>query len=293
MFIFVSLLIFTFIVTPLYGVSMPEALSVAEVLDSACLLVWEPLPSSETDEYIIYTNKNRNLKFNEFTRTKKNEFKVTGLENGKKVYFTISTIKNGEKSEMSNIVSVIPEDLTPPMPPVALRSYSGKRFVKLTWKPSKEKDFLHYTIYRRTINSKKMRLLEEDTGIIQNKFIDNNLRSGILYIYGVTATDRTGNESEISKTIEGHTKFVPNITFKYDTFKKKLNGYCYNPNDRSVYQCNSHSDDIKKWSMWRRTIFHFPNQQSVLHEVIFPLTLYGVVFILWLFWIQKFSKYAS
>jgi exosortase family protein XrtF len=40
-------------------------------------------------------------------------------------------------------------------------------------------------------------------------------------------------------------------------------------------------------------IFHFPNQQSVLHEVIFPLTLYGVVFILWLFWIQKFSKYAS
>jgi exosortase family protein XrtF len=40
-------------------------------------------------------------------------------------------------------------------------------------------------------------------------------------------------------------------------------------------------------------IFHFPNQQSVLHEVVFPLTIYGVVFILWLFWIRKFSKYAS
>jgi exosortase family protein XrtF len=40
-------------------------------------------------------------------------------------------------------------------------------------------------------------------------------------------------------------------------------------------------------------IFHFPNQESMLHKVIFPLSIYGVVFILWLFWIQKFSKYAS
>ena len=39
-------------------------------------------------------------------------------------------------------------------------------------------------------------------------------------------------------------------------------------------------------------IFHFPNQESILHEVFFPLSIYGVVFILWLFWIRKFSKYA-
>ena len=40
-------------------------------------------------------------------------------------------------------------------------------------------------------------------------------------------------------------------------------------------------------------IFHFPNQESVLHEVVFPLFIYGVVFILWLIWVRNFSKYAS
>jgi len=40
-------------------------------------------------------------------------------------------------------------------------------------------------------------------------------------------------------------------------------------------------------------IFHFPNQESLLHEVVFPLSIYGVVFILWLYWVRKFSKYAS
>ena len=39
-------------------------------------------------------------------------------------------------------------------------------------------------------------------------------------------------------------------------------------------------------------IFHFPNQESTLHEVVFPLSLYGVVVILWLFWVQNFSRYA-
>ena len=40
-------------------------------------------------------------------------------------------------------------------------------------------------------------------------------------------------------------------------------------------------------------IFYFPDQESFLHGVIFPLSIYGVVFILWLIWIRKFSKYAS
>lgn len=40
-------------------------------------------------------------------------------------------------------------------------------------------------------------------------------------------------------------------------------------------------------------IFYFPKQESLLHEVLFPLYIYGVVFILWLIWVRKFSRYAS
>ncbi len=40
-------------------------------------------------------------------------------------------------------------------------------------------------------------------------------------------------------------------------------------------------------------IFYYPKQESFLHEVLFPLYIYGVVFILWLIWVRKFSRYAS
>lgn len=40
-------------------------------------------------------------------------------------------------------------------------------------------------------------------------------------------------------------------------------------------------------------IFYFPEQESFFHGVVFPLYIYGVVFILWLIWVNKFSKYAS
>ncbi|MFV8376730.1 exosortase family protein XrtF [Flavobacterium sp. LB1P71] len=40
-------------------------------------------------------------------------------------------------------------------------------------------------------------------------------------------------------------------------------------------------------------MFNFPNQKQFLHGVLFPLFIYGVVFILWLIWVNKFSRYAS
>ena len=40
-------------------------------------------------------------------------------------------------------------------------------------------------------------------------------------------------------------------------------------------------------------IFYFPKQEPLLHGVVFPLYIYGIVFLLWLIWVRKFSKYAS
>jgi exosortase family protein XrtF len=40
-------------------------------------------------------------------------------------------------------------------------------------------------------------------------------------------------------------------------------------------------------------MYHFPEQEHVLHGVVFPLFIYGVVFMLWLIWIRKFSLYAK
>ena len=40
-------------------------------------------------------------------------------------------------------------------------------------------------------------------------------------------------------------------------------------------------------------IYCFPKQEPFLHGVLFPLYIYGVVFILWLIWVGNFSRYAS
>jgi len=40
-------------------------------------------------------------------------------------------------------------------------------------------------------------------------------------------------------------------------------------------------------------MYYFPEQEHLLHGVVFPLFIYGVVFILWIIWVNKFSKYAT
>jgi exosortase family protein XrtF len=40
-------------------------------------------------------------------------------------------------------------------------------------------------------------------------------------------------------------------------------------------------------------LYHFPEYEEMLHGVIFPLFIYGVVFILWVIWVNKFSLYAA
>lgn len=40
-------------------------------------------------------------------------------------------------------------------------------------------------------------------------------------------------------------------------------------------------------------MYYYPEQQHFMHGVLFPLVIYGVVFILWIIWVNKFSEYAK
>lgn len=37
-------------------------------------------------------------------------------------------------------------------------------------------------------------------------------------------------------------------------------------------------------------LYHYPWRRDILHTVIFPLIIYGMVFLLWMVWIQHFTK---
>ena len=38
-------------------------------------------------------------------------------------------------------------------------------------------------------------------------------------------------------------------------------------------------------------LYHYPWRREILHTVIFPLIIYGLVFLLWMFWVSRFSKF--
>ena len=39
--------------------------------------------------------------------------------------------------------------------------------------------------------------------------------------------------------------------------------------------------------------YYYPDYKEFLHGTVFPLFIYGVVFVLWVVWVTKFSKYAK
>jgi exosortase family protein XrtF len=40
-------------------------------------------------------------------------------------------------------------------------------------------------------------------------------------------------------------------------------------------------------------LYKYPNQQMVLHNLIFPAIIYGTTFLLWVVWVQKFSYHKK
>jgi len=39
-------------------------------------------------------------------------------------------------------------------------------------------------------------------------------------------------------------------------------------------------------------LYSFPEYEHFLHGVVFPLVIYGVVFLLWVIWVNNYSSYA-
>ena len=37
-------------------------------------------------------------------------------------------------------------------------------------------------------------------------------------------------------------------------------------------------------------LYKFPEYEKILHDVVFPLIIYGLTFLLWILWVRKFSK---
>lgn len=54
-----------------------------------------------------------------------------------------------------------------------------------------------------------------------------------------------------------------------------------------------HVFNILRIALLCMAVYHFHDLQEILHSVIFPLFIYGIVFLLWIIWVNKFSYYAK
>jgi exosortase family protein XrtF len=54
-----------------------------------------------------------------------------------------------------------------------------------------------------------------------------------------------------------------------------------------------HIMNIARIALLNVATYHFKTYEVLLHDIVFPLFIYGVVFVLWVVWVNKFSVYAK
>jgi exosortase family protein XrtF len=54
-----------------------------------------------------------------------------------------------------------------------------------------------------------------------------------------------------------------------------------------------HVLNITRIALLMVAFYNFPEANFILHDILFPLVIYGTVFILWIIWVNKFSFYAK
>ena len=54
-----------------------------------------------------------------------------------------------------------------------------------------------------------------------------------------------------------------------------------------------HVMNVTRIALLCMALHKFPQYDSLFHDLLFPLVIYGVVFLLWVIWVNKYSFYAE
>jgi hypothetical protein len=106
------------------------------------------------------------------------------------------------ESEDSEVIEILTKDTFAPQPPKGLISVAGQDVLAISWDPSTEEDLEGYRVWRREEGTGEFLLLTPEP-INESAYNDRAVDRGKMYAYAVTALDKTGNESQKSKTITG------------------------------------------------------------------------------------------
>src|SRR5689334_22788769 len=89
-------------------------------------------------------------------------------------------------------------DITPPAVPQNVSTVTGDNEVEVFWTRNSEPDLAGYHILVSSTYNGTYRIIGTT---YQDHFIDNGAHNGVTYYYAVTAFDRAGNESPLSRDV--------------------------------------------------------------------------------------------
>ncbi len=120
--------------------------------------------------------------------------------NGKKYFYKVQSLIafEGEsaKGAMSEIVDVVPKDVTPPAQVIGVTAVRAGAGIKVIWDRSNDFDVAGYRVYRRLENQETLELIGE-IGSSYTIFSDEKVPANVRVFYSVTAVDdvEPANES--------------------------------------------------------------------------------------------------
>ncbi len=171
------------------------------------IVQWQPSPSPDVAGYHIYRSQHLSQPMEKLTPTPlsadTHQFEDTTGTPGTQYFYSVSAVdRSGNESRPSNPIAVIFRDEVPPDPPTNVQAEFKDNAIYITWKPSKAQDLLGYYVYRGERKDPLPRILKDPLDIAMTGYVDRGyggkgFKPGATYYVGVSAIDRSLNESEV------------------------------------------------------------------------------------------------
>ena len=189
----------------------PEGVTV-EAVDSSAVVSWQAVTGLMDGQDISYPllyqvqRSKDNVTYSTIGEmVSDTRFVDTGLQNGVTYYYKVQSVlmveNNSVSGGLSDAVSVVPLDQTPPAPPTGITVVQTAGGIKVFWDKAHEPDVKGYRVYRRTANEKTARFIG-DVSAVYTIFEDSDVPADTSVFYSVTAYDQMETPNESAKSRE-------------------------------------------------------------------------------------------
>jgi fibronectin type 3 domain-containing protein len=177
----------------------------AQDVGGAVVLTWNPNTEDDLNHYAVYRSLD-NVTFLWIADIpgENTTYMDLKLVNGIEYFYAIAAFDNvPNRSPLSNIVRVIPQEILPPSVPTGLKvtSLDDENSLLISWNPNLEPDLLYYVLYRSEDNLTFLWMANISVGT--TNYTDSEVELGIVYYYKIGAVDTNFRESGLSETVSG------------------------------------------------------------------------------------------